>query len=84
MKWFGEPWPSEELRAPVCEDDAERTDPPPPGTQCSLCGQGFMPNAQGVEMPHLTADKTSPWMSWAEKGYVHIDCLVSNVTGFDR
>lgn len=79
MKWFGSPWPSEELRAPVCEDDADRVPPPPPGEDCILCGQVIEEGAQGVMMPHLTADKTSPWISWYEARYSHLDCLISNV-----
>lgn len=76
MKWFGEPWPSAELRAPVCDDDALRVDPPPPGELCGLCDQGFWVGAQGVVIPHVTADLR------AEKRYCHIGCLVSNVGGW--
>lgn len=35
-RWFGDPWPSDELRAPVCEDDSIRVDTPV-GSQCLLC-----------------------------------------------
>jgi len=79
MQWFGEPWPSAELRAPVCEDDAERVPPPPPGEECALCGNPIEAGSQGVVIPHITADRTSPWISWTEIRYNHIDCLISNV-----
>jgi hypothetical protein len=73
VKWFGEPWPSADCRAPVCEDDADRVPPPPPGEECLLCGEGFAPDAQGVRMPHLMADRH------AEDRYTHIQCLIKNV-----
>ena len=73
MKWFGEPWPSAETRAPVCEDDADRVDPPPPGEECLFCGGFFASDAQGAVMPHLKADWT------AELRFAHIQCLVKNV-----
>lgn len=81
MQWFGEPWPSAELRAPVCEDDSLRVPPPPPGEECVLCGLDFKPDAQGVVMPHLAADKTSPWIQWSELRYTHLGCLLGNVGG---
>lgn len=74
-KWFGEPWPSAELRAPVCEDDADRVPPPPPGEECVLCGRGFKPGARGVLIPHFPGVG-----EWAVR-YSHISCLVGNVTG---
>jgi hypothetical protein len=73
MKWFGEPWPSAELRAPVCEDDAERVPPPPPGEICALCDEGFVPDAQGVKMPHIRTFLD------VELRYIHLDCLLGNV-----
>ena len=76
-KWFGEPWPSAEQRAPVCEDDADKVDPPPAGEECVFCGEGFAPDAQGIMMPHLTAINRAEW------GYSHIECLVDNVTVLD-
>lgn len=36
MYWFGEPWPTAELRAPVCEDDRFRR-PVPLGALCIWC-----------------------------------------------
>jgi hypothetical protein len=73
--WFGEPWPSAELRAPVCEDDAERVDPPPPGEECILCGHPFEAADRGIRMPHITAGLQR------ELRYSHIECLHSNVMG---
>jgi hypothetical protein len=72
-KWFGEPWPSAELRAPVCEDDADRVPPPPPGEECILCGTTFTEDAQGVVFPHFPGVG-----EWAYR-YSHIGCLMSNI-----
>lgn len=76
MQWFGSPWPSEELRAPVCEDDADRAPNPRPGTLCVLCDREIEPGARGVVMPHLAADNMS-----AVLRYCHLGCLLSNVGG---
>jgi len=78
MNWFGEPWPSAELRAPVCEDDTLRIPNPPVWELCVLCGKPFASDAQGVRMPHLTAG------GWAEERYCHIDCLTRNVGGWQE
>jgi hypothetical protein len=73
VHWFGEPWPSAELRAAVCEDDTLRVPPPLPGELCVLCDEGFQSGAQGVRMPHITAD------GFTERRYCHLKCLLGNV-----
>lgn len=73
MNWFGEPWPSAELRAPVCDDDALRISGPPDGELCILCDKPFAADARGITMPHLTAS------GWTEGRYCHLECLLSNV-----
>ncbi len=75
MKWFGEPWPSEEMRAPVCEDDALRVTAPPEGEECIFCGKGFGAGDQGVLMPHITENLL------LTEHYIHLDCLIGNVGG---
>ena len=74
MNWFGEPWPSPEFRAPVCEDDALRV-PTPAAEICMLCRQPVKPDDRGVVMPHIASD------GWTERHYNHIECLIRNVTG---
>lgn len=71
--WFGSPWPSEDYRAPVCENDADRVDPPPAGEQCVFCEEGFPPDAQGLRFPHIDADRNTLMR------YAHLDCLLHNV-----
>lgn len=83
MKWFGEPWPSEELRASVCEDDTQRI-PVPVGEECTLCTEEIMQNDRGVALGHLQVDEVNPHLTWIEQRYVHVDCLVKNVGGLQR
>lgn len=76
MNWFGEPWPSEDLRAAVCEDDADRVPAPAPGELCTLCDGEFAADDRGVVIPHLAAGTM-----FHELRYVHLDCIVQNVGG---
>ena len=80
LKWFGSPWPDEEFRASVCEDDKDRV-PLPAGEVCAMCGNPLEPDAQGVVIPHMEADRTSPWLSWVENRYIHIDCMMRSILG---
>lgn len=47
MRWFGEPWPTTELRAPVCEDDAYRV-VVPIGKPCLACEKPIKLGDQGI------------------------------------
>lgn len=49
VRWFGEPWPDAELRAPVCEDDAYRIDPPTHAC-CLRCELPISDTDQGIVM----------------------------------
>ena len=73
MKWFGNPWPSDELRAAVCEDDEQKI-PVPLGEECMFCQNLFEAEDQGVTMPHISIG--GPTTSSA-----HIDCLIRSVGG---
>ena len=70
MKWFGEPWPSDSERAPVCEDDARRA-PVPVGQECAQCGESIAASARGVLIPTFE-DAFHPW---------HLECLLFSVLG---
>jgi hypothetical protein len=48
--WFGEPWPSDEFRAGVCEEDELRVDPPA-GERCVACSELFTDHDRGVATP---------------------------------
>ena len=79
MQWFGEPWPSAEYRAPVCEDDKDRVPPPPPGEPCLLCDHPIEQGDRGIVMPHMTSSSIMPGMFITEIRYCHIECLIMNV-----
>lgn len=83
MKWFGEPWPSEELRAAVCEDDRMRV-PTPVGEECTLCTEDILEGDRGVVLAHLSLDDTDPHLSKVEQRAAHLDCLIRNVSGEHR
>lgn len=80
MKWFGEPWPSAELRASVCEDDADRV-PVPVGEECTLCTEDILEGDRGVVLAHLEVDEVDPHLTWIQKRNAHINCLIQNVGG---
>lgn len=50
MRWFGQPWPTPERRAPVCDDDTARV-PVPIGRACGKCGYPFSRYDRGVLIP---------------------------------
>lgn len=74
MKWFGEPWPSAELRAPVCEDDADRM-LVPVGYACTHCGEAIEATDRGVAIPFLPVDHR-PF-----DVYYHAKCFLADVIG---
>lgn len=71
-KWFGEPWPEADLRAPVCEDDADRVDVPV-GQACSICGRLIKADDRGVLIPTAWLDRT------VTEQPIHVPCLIANV-----
>jgi hypothetical protein len=73
MRWWGEPWPSEELRAPICEDDSLRT-PTPLGESCAWCEEPILQGEGGVWMLHWEPDGAveKPW---------HQECSFRTVMG---
>jgi hypothetical protein len=73
VNWFGEPWPDEKHRAPVCEDDALQVPPPPPGELCVMCGNRFAAGDRGILMPHVNSSRM------VSMRYMHLDCLLGNV-----
>jgi hypothetical protein len=74
MRWFGEPWPSEQLRAPVCQLDELRV-ATPVGERCLFCPAVIGPDDQGVLLPYVGMADVSTLEP------VHIDCLRKDVLG---
>jgi hypothetical protein len=73
MKWFGTPWPAPVLRAPVCENDADRV-PIPAGDECLFCHETIQPADRGVVIPLMGTVLSHP---------AHIECLVLNTSGLE-
>jgi hypothetical protein len=66
MNWFGEPWPTAQFRAPICEDDEKRI-PTPVGETCIFCIESIEEDDRGEQL--LGGE------------YVHVECGLRNVTG---
>lgn len=70
MYWFGRrPWPSEELRAPVCMDDDERVEVPV-GELCLFCSEAIEEGDRGELMASVDGVRA-----------VHIECIFRQVMG---
>jgi len=72
--WFGAPWPRDDYRAPVCEDDRLRIRVPV-GRECYLCGTPFISTDRGTAMAGLKVDGP------AEVMFAHIECTMRNTQG---
>jgi hypothetical protein len=82
MRWFGEPWPRADFRAPVCEDDAEQM-PVPVGKPCAGCGQPINTESRGVEIPGYLPGRDASGMKILEFNfaYFHARCFLAEVVG---
>lgn len=71
IRFFGDPWPSEEKRAGVCDDDTYRVDPPV-NSRCIECDFQITEDSRGV----ITACSPRIWGSWdlVFDGYAHKVC----------
>lgn len=74
VRWFGEPWPSADFRAGVCEDDAHLVTPPP-GTRCAMCDQELDAADRGVSYPELHVDAPPAWV------FTHLACFLADILG---
>jgi hypothetical protein len=78
MRWWGDPWPSEELRAPICMDDAERV-PTPVGEPCLWCSELIVEGDRGEVMPYVKLnDDAAPSIVDA---YMHVECVFRQGVG---
>lgn len=69
--WFGEPWPSAELRAPVCEYESDHVRTPV-GQSCLFCEQSIILGDRGIVVAQLNP---GPSMT----GAIHLDCLLPRI-----
>lgn len=74
MKWFGEPWPSEHNRAPICEDDEMRTETPV-GEECLWCHEPIEEGDRGITMMEVVE------VGHARTMPLHIECDFRQVMG---
>jgi hypothetical protein len=72
--WFGEPWPSEDGRSPVCEEDLRRV-PTPIGRACVLCERPVAAGDRGEMIPAIHGDGTTSVEA------THIECSLRAVLG---
>lgn len=72
-RWFGEPWPHSDWRAPVCEDEASRVDVPV-GEVCPYCGAAIAAEDRGIVMGYVGHDLDGPG-----EAAVHLACLLSSI-----
>ena len=77
MRWFGPPWPTAELRAPVCSDDRQRM-VTPVGEPCLYCTLPIIDGDRGQELPHVEYDESNLSVKVV---YAHIECLFAQVVG---
>jgi hypothetical protein len=74
VRWFGEPWPSEEKRAPVCSSDENRIEIPI-GEHCERCEHSILPVHQGLRVRAATGHRRPRYV------YYHAPCMLANVLG---
>jgi hypothetical protein len=86
VRWFGEPWPSADERAPICDDDAYRIDAP--DVLCISCDEQVVPGDRGVvtwagegvgDERHALEIDTGP-LTYRAVAY-HVDCWFEGVMG---
>lgn len=77
--WFGEPWPSREMRADVCRNDDTRV-LTPQGKNCLYCGEAVVEGDRGVMMP-ATVKKTGSNHYDATIEAAHIECFIRMTVG---
>lgn len=87
VHFFGEPWPTADERAPICEDDAYRVDVPV-GHRCIRCEKGFDVADRGI-MTAATPDLPLTWTTTKIGGLprtvcaYHLGCFLIETLGPD-
>lgn len=79
--WWGEPWPSEELRAPICEDDDLRTEVPV-GQPCQHCGHVIEKTDRGTSNSgYIGLDDDGEMTYVPTPLHAHAECGLRHVRG---
>jgi hypothetical protein len=84
IKWFGEPWPSAEERAPVCETDEDKI-PTPAGKACVGCDREIVDEDQGIVMA-ASAGIPAAWVLKEGSSFTivcaqHLECFLLDILG---
>jgi hypothetical protein len=84
MRWYGSPWPSAELRAPICEDDAYRVSTPV-GAICLRCERPIRAGDSGVITASYPEIEHFFLLRIEDDDYLvvayHLDCFLHDVLG---
>lgn len=86
VRFFGEPWPTADERAPICEDDAYRVDAPV-GRRCIRCEKRLQASDRGL----LTAASPEIPLAWTmlvgglqqSVCAYHLECFLLETLGPD-
>jgi hypothetical protein len=88
VRWFGQPWPSQDERASICDDDAFHVETPV-GRACLYCSDLIGSGDRGIVM--ATEPRGNGWwtMEIVEDGdefrlpvvATHIACLIRSTVG---
>ena len=81
MHWWGDPWPSEHIRAPICENDELRI-PTPVGLPCMWCEELIQMGDRGEDMVVVMPDNENGVV--AKTAYMHLECQFRQVMGGPR
>lgn len=78
-QWFGEPWPDEHLRAPVCMNDLDRV-ATPVGQECCWCHEAIQDGDRGILVPWVSPED---YVAGGRHTYapIHVECSVRQVVG---
>lgn len=80
VHWFGRPWPRENLRAPVCDDDRYWI-PVPTGVRCCHCDEPIDGGDRGVRYSgSVTVDPEGKPIA-GPIPYAHAECQLMAVVG---
>lgn len=76
--WWGEPWPRDDCRAPVCENDAQRIETPV-GEKCFQCEEEIVEGDRGTAIGGVGMRDGEP--VGLGLMYQHIECSLRSVLG---
>lgn len=83
-RWFGEPWPERDRRAPVCSSEQDKVETPV-GERCLVCGEAIEEGDRGIVMGANSRVGHTFLMKIDGRtrsvGAEHIDCALTAIVG---